>query len=274
MKEDALEIHTVDLPLNKNGDAEVVLNGDNHLGNPVYDQTKIPMKVMKSQINYIENNPEIMVLAMGDDMEMISRRPASHIRNSSREALTREEIELYCDVWKDVMHRLIARVVGNHELRITRDWERWGYTGIPIVDDEILKENPQCILAEPERGVILRLKVGDKTYMGYVSHGTGSSSTPDFYLRKVFRNFERLDFVALAHIHQTFNNNYPILVPSSYKNPRRKSRWGIRTGSTTPYLAYAEKKAYPISEPSNMIITLRSDVKQIKVERLMQDRIL
>jgi len=274
MKEDALEIYTLELPLNNNGTAEVVLSGDSHIGNPVYHQTKIPMKIITSQLEYIDSIPEVMVISMGDDMELISKRPASHIRNYGRETLMREEAELYYDLWKDIMYKILARVIGNHELRITREWEKWGYTGVPIIDDILLKENPKCIFAEPERGLILKLKVGDKTYIGYLSHGTGASTTPEYYLKRALRVFEGLDFVALAHIHKTFTHNYPVLVPSNNKNPKRKSRWGIRTGSPAPYLAYAEKRLYTVSEPSNMIITFRSDRKQMKIERLMQDRIL
>lgn len=274
LKEDALQIYDVELPLNKYGDAEVVLNGDNHLGNPVYDMTKIPMKVMKSQIDYIQKNEHIMVMSMGDDMEAISKRPASHLRNSSRETLIAEEAELYCNLWQEVMHKIIGRVIGNHELRVTREYESFGLSGIPIVDDRIKKENPSCILSEPERGIILRIKVGEQTYKGYFAHGSGGATRPDTHVKKIFEVFEGIDFCALAHIHQTFSNNYPILEIDRSNTPRRKSRIGIRTGTTVPYLAYAEKKALPVSEPSNVIVTLRGDRKQIKTERLMQDRIL
>lgn len=274
LKEDAIEIHSVELPLNKSNVAELVLDGDNHLGNPVYDMTKIPMKVLKSQIDYIEKNEEMMVMGLGDDLEAISRRPASHIRNSGRETLIREEAELFCNVWNPILNRFIGRVQGNHELRITREVEKLGLSGIPIVDEEILKESPNCILPEPERGVILKLKVGEQNYYGYCSHGTGVSIKPDYYLMKVFGVFEGLDFCAMGHIHQTFSQNYPILIPTRSKNPERKSRWGIRSGTTTPYLAYAEKKLYPVTEPTNMIMSFESDRKKIKVERLMQDRIL
>lgn len=215
-----------------------------------------------------------MVFSMGDDLELISKRPKNHIRNHGREMLMREEAELYCDLWKNVMYKIIGRVMGNHELRIPRDLEDYGLSGIPIIDDELTKENPACILSEPERGVIIRFHVGEQKYIGYLAHGTGHSTTPDFYIKKVFNVFEGLDFTALAHIHKPFKNNYPVLVPSRYSNPRRKSRWGIRTGTTTPFLAYAEKKLYPTSELTNMITTFCGNRKQIKVERLIQDRIL
>jgi len=273
LKEDAVEIHQVELPLNKNGDAELFLDGDTHLGNPVYNMTKNPMKILKSQIDYIEKNESIMIMGLGDDLEAISRRPSSHIRNYGREALIREEAELFCKIWGSVLHRMVGRVLGNHELRITREVEKLGLSGIPIVDEEILKENPKCILSEPERGLILKLKVGEQLYYGYCSHGTGRSVKPDSYLMKVFDVFEGLDFCAMGHIHQTFSQNYPVLKPTNSKNPERKSRWGIRSGTPTPFLAYSEKNLYPITEPTNMIMTLEGDRKKIKVERLMQDRI-
>lgn len=168
---------------------------------------------------------------------------------------------------------MIARVVGNHEERITRDMEAWGLSGIPIIDDEIIKESPNCILAESERGLILRLKVGDMSYYGYVAHGTGGSGKPSYYLEKAFKTFEGLDFIALAHIHQIFQGNFPILTPSRGKHPIKKFRWGIRTGTTVPWLAYAEKKFLIPHPPSNVIASFRSDRRQMIVERLM-DRVL
>jgi len=275
LKEDALEIHDIILPLNDDGDAEVVLNGDTHIGNPVYDMTKIPMKVIEAQINFIEENENVVVFSMGDDLENVSLRPKNQIRGRGREMLMREEAELYCKLWDNIMYKIVGRVMGNHELRITRTGlDQYGLSGIPIIDDELLKANPNCILSEEERGIIVRFKVGEQKYVGYLAHGTGGSMTPDYYIKRALKNFEGLNFVALAHIHKSFSNNYPVLVPTHYKNPRRKNRWGIRTGSTVPYLAYAEKRLYDISEPTNMIMTLRGDREQIQVERLIQDRIL
>jgi len=270
LKEDAIEVHRIELPLNTDGIAEVVLNGDNHIGNPVYNQTIIPQKVIQSQIEYIEKHPYIRVIGMGDDMEMLSKRPKNHLRHSTRETLIREEAEIYCNFWENIFYQFIARVVGNHELRITRDLEEYGFSGIPIVDDKIIKESPRCILAEPERGLILQLKVGDIYYNGYVAHGTGNSSTPDYYLKRAFGIFENLDFVALAHIHLAYKRNFPILAVSRGKYPIRKFRWGIRTGTTVPWLAYSEKKLYTSNFPSNVIVKFRSDRKQIIVERLME----
>ena len=275
MKEDILHIYDVELPVNKNNVAELALIGDEHFGNPVYDESKLPMKIAKSQRDYVEKNEHIKIMSMGDELELISKRSLKHIRNSGREMLMAEEANMYCDVWGELFYKMVGKVTGNHELRITRETDRMGLTGFPIIDAELIKANKNCVIAEPERGILLRVKVGDESYMGYFLHGTGSSTRPDYYLKKVFNVFEGIDFCAMAHIHQTFNQNYPILdLGKRYKSPRRKSRIGIRTGTPTPYLSYAENKLYPISEPSNMIVSFDADRKKIRVDRLMQDRIL
>ena len=275
LKEDALEIYDVEIPLNNNNVGECVFKGDEHFGNPVYDETKTPMKIVKAQRDYVEKNEHIRIVSMGDELELISKRPQKHIRNSGREMLMAEEADTYCGVWGESFYKMIGKVTGNHELRLTREIDRFGLTGFPIIDSEIEKANPDCVISDPERGILLRIKVGDETYMGYFSHGTGSSTSPDYYVKRVFNVFEGIDFCAMGHIHQTFSHNYPILdLGTRYKNPRRKSRIGIRTGTTTPYLAYAENKLYPIAEPSNVIVSFDGTRKKMNVDRLMQDRIL
>lgn len=272
--EDSLNVHDITLPLNKNGIAELFLSSDQHLKNPVYDQTSLPMKVIQTQLAYVEKRDFVRVLDLGDAMEMISLRPQTFLAKG-RIPLMKEESEEYLRIWKNALWQLEARVHGNHEFRCVREFDKLGISGFPIVDDEILKANPNCILAETERGLFLRLHVGDQIYKGYVAHGTGCSERPDFDIRKVLNNVcSHLDFVALAHLHQNFSHDFSILeIPAKGSCPLRLSRIGIRSGSTVPYLAYAERQEKPISQLGNSLVTLESKRKEIKVKNLVKELI-
>jgi len=275
--EDAVKIHDIVLPLNKNNKAELLLCSDLHIGNPVYNQTKIPLKVLTKETEILSSNETMRILSLGDDMEMISLRPKSHLAHG-RVPLMKEEAETYLNIWKNNLWQIIGKVSGNHEFRATLELSKLGLDslGIPIIDKEIMKNNPNCILAEPERGLILRIKVGDSTYYGYIAHGSGTSITEEYHLKRVLNNIlPNIDFVALGHIHKSFSNNYPVLnIPSVGISPIKKNRIGVRSGTCVPYLAYAEKNVYPCSQLGNMLLTFNTDKIIIETDNVIQKSLI
>lgn len=266
-----LETLEVTLPLNPSKSrAELVTNGDWHLKNSHH--TKLSMKILGKQHEYISEHPYIRCALLGDLQEQTMFRSRHHIQIEDLIPTLKAEIEGVKDKWSPVIQQTIASVHGNHEERIVKMCQQLGFTGLEPLEKWAKNLNPDIVFPEIERGLLMKLKVGNQTYKGYIAHGTGSARNPLHAFKYIRNNFEGLDFIALGHIHL-----YRVeckVVWAYDKGWKKKLITNIRTGSILPWCPYAEKKQLEPSALGSPLMILRSDRHQIQVRHLIKDIIL
>ena len=181
----------------------------------------------------------------------------------------REQKQWLMDNLKDITHKILCVVPGNHEYRSVKE-----------VDDNPLydvccKLNLEDIYRE--NGAILIIRIGDMkgngvrnpTYTGCVIHGSGGGFLTGSSVNKNERfgyAFDGLDFLIAGHTHKPINS-----VPSKIvidKHNKKVSFRPFRVITATAWLDYGSyafrKQMLPASHCLNELL-LSGNVKEMRV---------
>lgn len=262
---DNVRIIVIDLPLvtkrlagKKRVYGELALSGDFHYGHEEFSHS-----VLSGYLNYFKLNNYIQIGLMGD---YVNYAEASwHIRDET--ATIDQQIEQFCNDWRPFKDRIKFMLSGNHDERFIKATKSYRFLRNLALEMGI--DTNKCHIAEPQRGLFLVIKAGNKLYGGYVHHGsTNARINRKLQLQRMGSN-NQVCFIAHGHTHElswgekrTFRSLE--LVNGEIKNVVRR-QFLVSTGCFIKYPSYAEAKSYPYTDVGCPILRFYADDSEMEV---------
>ena len=263
---DQEKVYEIKLPVCDEGYAELMLQGDDHFGNPHFSQS-----YKQRYINILKDHPHMQTILMGDYFEA-SDFTAEYRMISTNKKRFKEQIAEMVQYYEPVNKQIRAALRGNHDERVLR--KRYVQEVLDALDIENYLEyvlhkwlNKDIIVGTPEEGLLLFLKVGKQTYTLYVIHGRTSARYRPFIQVEHILNTSNADIVAHGHNHVLDMRLYRKFVPDIVDNqPVRKivEQLGVLTGCFLRYGGYVEAKSYPLNRMGAPILRLYKDTKFVQ----------
>lgn len=234
---------------------EICFIGDFHLGSGNFS-----LGQYLEYINYVLQHPEIMVVLMGDLIEMggLSSYGASEEKVGAIQLL---DVVRLLEPIKD---RVILMLEGNHEERFWRATK--GTDSITKSVADALRIKP--LLPGPERGQLFVIKIGNQKYSIYAIHGsTGSTTYKATQLSKMFSNIHT-SLAVHGHNHQIFKDHrtyYGVRELNDKFYTSVHEQYWLTTGCFVKNLGYAESKSMPVTKIGAPFVRFYSDREALEV---------
>jgi len=218
---------------------DVIFIGDSHIGHKNFNKKKF-----LEAIEWVKQKDNRFAILMGDLIECLTKThsPAGATRSKDPNDIQVEKLIKWITPIAD---KILISIAGNHEERTLKS-----------ADFTILKQ-PHMLLGIEYRHyqASVRLQMDNISYRGYVHHGGGASTKPDFQLRKFIYNSGKLnlDFMAIGHIHQEHRQSFP---SERFIGDRivKHECIGIRTGGFLDHPDYAKRAGYPPPDITSPIL--------------------
>jgi len=263
---DQKNTYEIKLPVCDDGYAEIILMGDFQFGNPEFSSS-----FLQRYIKLIEEQKHMRALFMGDYFEA-SDFTADYRMISTNNMRFREQIKDLVGFFQPVQDRILCAVYGNHDeriLRISAVKRVLDSIGVPNYLEYILHENlnKDIIVAPPQEGLNLILRVGPQVYTIHVIHGSTAARYRTFIqIEKLMENYST-DIVAHGHNHVLDVKPYLNFI-TEYNDgiPVRKvrQRLGVLTGCFLRYGGWAESKSYRMNGMGAPILRLYKELNFIE----------
>jgi predicted phosphodiesterase len=226
-------------------------SGDWHVGNE-----KCDIELLKKYLRWAKKNKDVYIILMGDLMESVIASEV-HAKMMWTQNLTPDkQFDKITQMLLPLKDRIICAISGNHEDRIS------DFTGIDIT--EILCRD--LGIKYLKGGDYLILNLNGIRYTLAIFHGSMSSISPDYQLKKALDIWVDADLIALGHIHQIFSkDSYVFTARNTIKSTR--NRMAIRTGGFLEYPNYAAKKFFPPAAIGSPIVVFGTKKEFINIER-------
>lgn len=251
-------------PIGKDKFVYVVFLGDVHLGHKDCS-TNYLRKTIKL-IQRLSKKHRVLVVLMGDLIET-DKDYASDYMIEDVAIRTTEQFTSLLQVLDPIKNLCICAVWGNHEERLIRNTKTkriLEMAGISNLYETILKRlNPNMYVAEPQRGILLKLKLDKQEYDIRISHGSyGGYARPELQHERERKNYPTASLIAMGHHHQKYWDEKINLVMQDTRRAICLQNW-IGTGTFLRYPAYAEKKSYPINVMGCPIVKIYDNVQHM-----------
>jgi len=209
--------------------------GDVHLGAPTCEVDKF-LRV----VGWLEANPDVLVVLMGDLMEAASRHSvgAGWVEQTQS---PQAQMDALTSVLYPIRKQILVSLEGNHEERV------WKQTGIKVA------KNVAQLLGVKYGGYscFIKLKVRRNNYIIYAQHGASNAWYPHTKLTAAMRTAQHTDadVYLYGHTHELLSLKVPRrkleLRSRTVKSPKK---YFVLTGGFLGYHgSYAEKKnMYPV----------------------------
>lgn len=231
---------------------EVNLIGDLHYGNTCFSKS-----VVHGYLQYLKEHPNIMIGLMGD---IIEYGEGSHYIREDEKIPIDDQIGLFIADFKQFANRIKFILWGNHEERYIRNAKSKRLMNSIAL--ELGVDMKKCIVAEPQRGLFVYFKAGEKIYGAYVQHSkTQARINQDNQLRRAGSQ-NVVSLIAHGHTHRlgfkprTFRALENI--NGQWVNVVRR-QYLCATGCALKYPPYAEAASYPYTEVGFPILKFYAD---------------
>ena len=250
------EIPVIELKKRKGTNyGEICFIGDFHLGSGNFS-----LGQYLQYINYILQHPEVMVVLMGDLIEMGSLSSYG----ASEEKVGAIQLLDVVRLLEPIKDRIVLMLEGNHEERFWRATKGTDSISKSIAD--ALRIKP--LLPGPERGQLFVVKVGTQTYSIYAIHGsTGSTIHKATQLSKMFANIHT-SLAVHGHNHQIFKDHrtyYGVREINGRFFTSAHEQYWLTTGCFVKNLGYAEAKSMPVTKIGAPFVRFYTDREALEV---------
>lgn len=231
--------------------------GDMHYGNKCFSSS-----VLHGYIRYLKDHPNVPIGLMGDYLEY--GEVSKYIRDETMSA--DEQISSFAADFKPLAKRIKFILWGNHEERYVKVAKVKNLMRTLAFELGIDPDGGKCFLGEPQRGVYIFFKAGDKTYGCYAQHSkTSARVNQDVQLaRSGSQNVVAL--LAHGHTHRLIwkPRTFRALeeVNGQMVNTVRR-QYLLATGCFLKYPSYAEAGSFPYTEVGAPILRFFGDHNEI-----------
>lgn len=243
----------------------VIFIGDIHLGHKDCSMSFLTRTIR--MVKRLAKRHAVAVILLGDLIETDKDySPQFIIENVS--VRTREQFAQILQTLDPIKNLCKFAVWGNHEERLIRDTKTkraLEMIGIDNFYDVILKKlNPEIIVAQPQRGLNVNLRVGRQKYSIRIAHGAyGGYAHPELQHKRESNNFPTASLIAMGHHHQKYWKDKVKIVNIGNRRAIILQNW-VGTGTFLRYASYAERKSYPINIIGCPIIKAYSSVQHLE----------
>lgn len=237
---------------------EFAFMGDFHYGNK-----SISDSVIHGYLEYLKRHKNIPIGLMGDILEY--GQGTHYIREDDKVPVD-EQITRFVADFKPLAHRIKFILWGNHEERFIRKSKMKNLMRWLALELGIDLKSGNCFIGEPQRGVFVIFKAGEKSYGAYVQHSkTSARINQDLQLRRAgSQNVVAL--IAHGHTHRL------AFKPRTFRALERlngnlmnfvRRQYLLATGCFLKHPSYAEAGSYPYTDVGSKIIKFYSDHNEI-----------
>jgi len=263
---DTEEVYTLEAkPKGKDKYIYIVFLGDIHFGHK--DCSVSYLRKTIKLIEKLAKRHNVVVILMGDLIET-DKDYASQYMIEDVVKRTKEQFEGIVQILYPIRNLCKFALWGNHEERLLRDAKSKRLLEMLKIEnfyERILKElNPSIVVAKPQRGMLIQLKVGKKEYDVRIAHGAyGGYKRPELQTERESNNYPTASLIAMGHHHQKYFKEVVKMAEVDGKRAIMLQYW-IGTGTMLRYPAYAERKSYPVNVMGCPIIKVYSEVQHIE----------
>ena len=235
-------------------DVQILLMGDEHMGNAQY----LEAKHMKTLEWAYDNGMHI--LHMGDGIETATRNSIGAGVYTQKDITDKQMVSwqtAYEPFVKD--GRFIGAHLGNHEARVFKD------DGVNIMRSMCRGIGAKYLGI----GKVHLINVGKQSYVMYTTHGSSGARLPYTKIKGAL-DLERIvdaDIYAMGHVHQLSSHIREFFVTNKKnKIVETRVKHFILTGSYLGYWGgYAQVKSMEPSRTGSPLLTLSAEDKRINV---------
>jgi predicted phosphodiesterase len=238
---------------------EFMFIGDIHYGNSVFCRN-----VLNGYLLYLRENPNVMIGLMGDILEY--GEGTNYIREDESTPID-DQIQAFVSDFKPFAKRVKFILWGNHEERYVKNSKSKNLMRVLALELGLNPDNGECYVAEPQRGLFVNFKSGNKVYGAYVQHSkTNAKINQDMQLQRAgSQNITAM--IVHGHTHrmawkprtfrilETLNGRPTNVVRRQYL---------LATGCFLKYPSYAEAGSMPYTEVGAPIVKFYSDGNQLE----------
>jgi len=230
---------------------EFAFMGDLHYGNKSFSAS-----VLHGYLKYLKKHPNIKIGLMGDILEY--GQGTDFIREDEKVPVD-EQIEQFVADFKPLADRIKFILWGNHEERFIRKSKMKTLMEFIALKLGVSKD---CYIGEPQRGVFIMFRVGDKTYGCYAQHSKTSARINQDLQLKRSGSQNVVAIIAHGHTHRL------AWKPRTFRSLERvngqlvnvvRRQYLLASGCFLKYPSYAEAGSYPYTDVGAKIIKFFSD---------------
>lgn len=250
-KKDFRKLVRTDLKDRGEGKVEIIPFGDVHFGHKTVDK-----ELLKEQLYYMYDKPNLYVLGMGD---LIEASTVSSVGGGifEQEEFVQQQYEDMADMLKPLKKKIIGLHAGNHEKRIYK------HSGLDVT--KLLCRELDCKYLGD--ATLHYWKLGKQQYSAFSFHGTSGARTVGGKLnaiRRVGSTYD-VDMVLMGHVHDLMHTTEDLYTVLG-NNPVVKRKHYIITGSYLGFWgSYAQSKGYNPGQLGSPKIKLKKSEKSIRV---------
>lgn len=237
---------------------EFAFMGDFHYGNAAFSSS-----VLQGYLKYLREHPNIQIGLMGD---IIEYGQGSRFIKEDEKITVDDQIAQFIADFRPFAKRIKFILWGNHEERFVRLSQSKRLMRNITLELGLNPDNGECFVGEPQRGVFINFKAGNKIYGAYVQHSkTSARINQDLQLKRAGSQ-NVVAIICHGHTHQlawkprtfraleTLNGELVNVVRRQYL---------LATGCFLKYPSYAEAGSYPYTEVGAPIIKFYADSNQL-----------
>jgi len=256
---------TIDLkPKGKDNFIYVVFLGDLHVGHKDFSGEYLQKAI--SIVERLAKKHTVAIVLMGDLIETEGDWQSSYMIDDTTLRL-KAQIETVLSYLNPVKDLVVTCIWGNHEERLVRDnktkkiFDALEINPLKIMVDKL---NGNVILGEPQRGLTLNIKTGNKEYGIRLLHGKyGGYKRPELQFEREGMGYPTVSLIAMGHTHQKLWREKIMFIPEDGKRAIAIQYW-LNTGTCLRNPAYAEAKSYSPNVMSVPIVKLYDNVEHIE----------
>lgn len=237
---------------------EFAFMGDFHYGNKSVSES-----VIHGYLVYLKKHKNIPIGLMGDILEY--GQGTNYIREDDKVPVD-EQITRFVADFKPLAHRIKFILWGNHEERYVRLSKSKRLMRDIALELGIDPDGQECYIGEPQRGVFITFKAGNKTYGAYVQHSkTSARVNQDLQLRRA-GSHNVVSLIAHGHTHRLSwkPRTFRVLerVDGQLMNAVKR-QYLCATGCFLKYPSYAEAGSYPYTDVGAPIVKFYADHNEL-----------
>jgi hypothetical protein len=214
-------------------------------------------------ISYLKQHPHIQIGLMGDIIEY--GEGSTYISEEDIPKID-DQIQMFKGLFKPLAKRIKFILWGNHEERYVKSSKSKNLMRVFALELG-LDPDKDVYICEPQRGLYVDFKVGDKHYGAYMAHSkTRASVNQEIQLqRSGFQNLVAIN--AFGHTHRlgwrprTFRTLE--FIGNEVQNVVRR-QYLISTGCFLKYPSYAENSSMPFTDVGCPFIKFHADEHQLE----------
>lgn len=230
---------------------EFAFMGDFHYGNASFSDS-----VLHGYLEYLKRRPNIQIGIMGDILEY---GVTTNFIAEDEKVPVGEQISRFVADFKPLAKRIKFILWGNHEERSVRKGKNRTLMEFISLKLGVSKD---CHVGEPQRGVFVMFKAGNKTYGAYVQHSkTSARINQDLQLKRAGSQ-NVVAIIAHGHTHRL------AWKPRTFRALERidgqlvnvvRRQYLLASGCFLKYPPYAESGSYPYTEVGAPIVKFFAD---------------